>query len=583
MDTLCEKCHSRPACVHIRVIDQDHSAHVMNLCASCAMETLAANGKGGMFFSAPPELVAAVGANLAKFLEEGGLHLPDLIEKLQSANEPEPPHCPTCGATMRQIQDGLRIGCRDCLTFFRNDLRNLLGPQLAEQRRHRQESTAVDFATPEQEQLLVQRQELLDRLEQAVKTEAYENAQEVKLALEALDARRRRILAASPAPQDPEAAPPPDAADGYRRLRRLLQVPVWAPRQATPAAEKPDIVLSSFVHLDRNFADLPLKLDLTADRVRETAPLKDALVDALLQEPLFHSTTHGDVMDLETLTTWEHLAAADAIDRTAGDLSPHRLVLGNQDASAFAQIFAGPAHLRLSLWAAPDQLFASCRHLQAVAQRLARKFAFANDAEFGAAHLDLTMLGSGLRLGLILHLPLLVRENDNSLDALQTFAAQHRLRIQAAEEFDDNPPTGLFQLTTDFGLGDTLNQRCRALLRAATILERRELEARAFFQNHIGLQTSLLDEIGRAAGTLLGAARLAVPEQCHVLSAIWLGAELGIFPDIHHGQIYHAWTSRIFPPPPNAVPPDKDAFEDLEIQAYNATQTRSGFFAAVPQ
>lgn len=105
---LCEKCHQKPATVHMQQIINGAKTE-MHLCQDCSAQ-----------IDAPISIEALFNGLLGSFLsmapEKQSSHVPKVLY--------EP--CPTCGMTYEGFKNGGgKLGCADCYRVFSRELKSI--------------------------------------------------------------------------------------------------------------------------------------------------------------------------------------------------------------------------------------------------------------------------------------------------------------------------------------------------------------------------------------------------------------------------------------------------------------------------
>ncbi|MBR6470335.1 MAG: UvrB/UvrC motif-containing protein [Victivallales bacterium] len=522
---LCEKCHIRPACVHIRAYgpdgQQDH-----NLCLQCAITTMPDQADLSRFLQVLEENSKETGVKLPVPLEEL-----KRLAKLGEAKSSEK-RCPTCGMGLSDLLRQRRLGCRECLSAFREDLRDILREPLAEQRRHKASCSGLPQTSGEPSYAQIRLAELREDLARAVKAEQYERAAQLQQQITAFTQDLTQESPQSLLPLEDtytqlcaEVRALPENSSGAASL-----APVWAPRQMLPDMT---IRLSGVVRYSRNLADFPLP-PYPGATIHEASEPADLLLKFLKADPLFADATLIQPTSenrAESLhLTHCGLAPASFLNRPY----PVYLLL-----SANRRVIARinhEEHLQLEIWGEKGDQLRAIQVIQAFDARLQRRFHLATDAEFGAVTHRVSSLGSGIQIAEFLHLPALCMEDRQN--SLANACHELHLAIQPFFPQKGPHPANIMVLLNEFALGDTLNRRCRQVTRAAAILERHEREARCALQNNEPQRLSLLDRLGRAAGTIKGARLVEADEARHLLSMLWLGHELGVFPQLNWAVLF---------------------------------------------
>jgi protein arginine kinase activator len=165
--SACESCHEREAVVHLTQIVGDQVTTV-HLCGKCAAE------RGIQTEAAVTQ--TPLGAFLAA-MGKGGA-----VAAMPATSEA----CPECGATLQDFRASGRVGCSGCWTTFERPLRDLLRRLHGATRHSGEQYLDAGDGTPETERVR-ERARLREQLRQAIQTEAFELAAQLRDQLRALE------------------------------------------------------------------------------------------------------------------------------------------------------------------------------------------------------------------------------------------------------------------------------------------------------------------------------------------------------------------------------------------------------------
>lgn len=167
---FCEKCNEKEATVHI-VKMTPQGKEQLNLCPECAKQYQAGMGGLSGFPINDSELIKKILSNPAQF----GLKLPRGASR--------GPVCPTCGTSLRQIQQQGFAGCPACYRVFSDVFSRIIAGV--------QRSTVHRGKIPARQRQRVQRQQeisqLRGRIEQLIREEQYEEAAVVRDRIRSLE------------------------------------------------------------------------------------------------------------------------------------------------------------------------------------------------------------------------------------------------------------------------------------------------------------------------------------------------------------------------------------------------------------
>ena len=164
---LCDNCKEREAAIHLQQV-KDNSVTSLHLCHQCAAEKGIETGVGSVKFP------------LSDFLASMGKD-----PMVPGAEEGTDEECEFCGATLKDFRKTGRLGCPRCYDTFETQLRDLLR-RLHGSSHHVGEVYSV-AEHGEKDERQEQVSDLRNRLRQAVDTENFELAAELRDRLRALE------------------------------------------------------------------------------------------------------------------------------------------------------------------------------------------------------------------------------------------------------------------------------------------------------------------------------------------------------------------------------------------------------------
>ncbi len=525
---ICDKCHQRPACVHLRTINPEGKTSTLNLCAACAME----------------ELAGAQGAQdalhaLRMALKETGMKLPDLDKHalLEAAttlgnlipdsdkgqgSSSKPQECPKCKLTLEDFKENFRLRCPECVPAFQSELEEHLHGDLWQGKVPLSER-GVASKNPERQLLLERIHEAEVQLKAAVKDEKYEEAGVLKR--EIADLRKQ----ASEFSEEKAQAALLEAL--YQPLPNAYgDVLPWFPR--TPRRGS-IIRLSSFISYSRNISGYPTHPGGPKER-EKFQELSKRLVEFLISDPLFSG---AQIINPQSCSPEQKmlLVARSWVPETMINLPYNARLVVSPNHKLVAKVNYRE-HLEIVIHEAPGEALKFYPLLQEFDRRLQGHFSFIVSPDYGIfTHLPQT-LGSGFLFGEYLHLPGLTIEGHNS--AISAACSNLQTAFNGAFHDDVVDSCGIYLLYNSNSLGGRLTQKGRKVTTIAKILEKRELDARANLLSHQETRLQLTDRLGRVAGTVKGARLVENAEALFLLSFLWFGKELGVYPNISHKQIF---------------------------------------------
>lgn len=327
----------------------------------------------------------------------------------------------------------------------------------------------------------------------------------------------------------------------------LTPLPTWP---SAPAPEQ-DCVLLTQLTLVRNLADFPFPERCNAD---ERQRVEERVLNALESVNLLSRGEYLPVRDLDPI------AARVLSERR---LAPLELLAAKPPRGIFVEksqdlsvSINSSAHLCIRLLAPGLQLQEAWQRLTTLDDALGSVLDFAWDEKLGFLTSELDLLGTGLKAGLLLHLP--VASQSSELTEHRQSAAQHRLTLEGVrpgQPAEARPPRrgqpatsaeqvrdqslytdidgavtsqagvgagDLYYLANRGTLGESEEEILFHLRHMASELATRERVAREALRDQHGMH--LADRIGRAHGVARGARLLGFAESLVLLSSLRLGA-----------------------------------------------------------
>ena len=161
---LCENCKKNAATTYFKQTVNGKTREVF-LCSECAAKL----GLGDSF------------SNFGNF----GFGLSAMSDLLGSYSAPASAKCPTCGITLNEVSRTGTMGCADCYETFRDYLRRLL-PRISGNKIHNGKVPHAEQKTDGDEILSLKK-----RLEEAIKTENFEEATVLQDKIRELEAKNK--------------------------------------------------------------------------------------------------------------------------------------------------------------------------------------------------------------------------------------------------------------------------------------------------------------------------------------------------------------------------------------------------------
>lgn len=282
-----------------------------------------------------------------------------------------------------------------------------------------------------------------------------------------------------------------------------------------------DVVLSTRVRLARNLKEYPFPNRLDEKGKRE--------VDTRVREAMFSLGGIRDdeyrYIDMETLTPSQAISLAErhaVSPEFASDRTGRALIL-NQDETVSLMI-CEEDHLRLQVVHSGLDLEGAYDTADKLDTALDGKLGFAFDEELGYLTACPTNIGTGMRASVMLHLPALTR--GGQIGRLSATVSKLGLTIRGAYGEGSSPLGDFYQLSNQVTLGISERAAIENLKSITVQVISQERTAREALRGDLEFE----DRVWRAYGTLKNARLLSGKEFVNQLSAIRLGASMGILP-----------------------------------------------------
>lgn len=158
-----------------------------------------------------------------------------------------------------------------------------------------------------------------------------------------------------------------------------------------------------------------------------------------------------------------------------------------------------------------------------IADLIASRVSFDYSDQLGYLTACPSNLGTGLRVSVMLHLPVLTESG--AVERMIAWAARQGFAVRGAYGEGTNATGGFYQLSNQITLGLSEDAIVEKLICAATEVIDQEKKARE--QVRTANEDALFDRIARAAGTLHYARLLSSEEAARCISDVLIGLQMG--------------------------------------------------------
>ena len=282
-------------------------------------------------------------------------------------------------------------------------------------------------------------------------------------------------------------------------------------------------ILSTFISLSRNIDGLQFPATASSNSLESAAELALAALhhdDVRELLPNMFQIKH----ELLTESDRELLVERELLGRTQTDIAPRRVFVCAEDGST-SILMNGEDHLWLHMTAAGSAFRELWDRMSALESALARHLRFAFHPRFGYLTGSSSLVGTGLRITFLIHLPALGLSGRRKkiLERLEDAGL-------AAEPYfpvDGNAAGNLFLISNRTTLGEREEDLGLRMTEFVTAISHEEERTRA---EMLARQRLLfLNACGRAYGLLRNSYLIPTSEALDALSIMKLGADSGVF------------------------------------------------------
>jgi protein arginine kinase len=283
-----------------------------------------------------------------------------------------------------------------------------------------------------------------------------------------------------------------------------------------------DIVMCSRIRLARNLNDFPF--------INRASRLERTEIESVVAGSLIR-VTDADLsfLDVNNLSKLDRLFLVERqlisreLDNAEGPrgvaIAPHEnvsIMINEED------------HLRIQVMLSGLSLQDVWDRINRIDDQLEEKLSYAFSSQLGYLTACPTNVGTGIRVGVMLHLPALVqtKQIDKVFRALQKInLAVRGLYGEGTQAFGD-----FYQISNQQTLGKSEQELIRNLTEVVPQIIEYERKARQQLVNE--RRQHLHDQVSRAYGVLKTAHTISSEETMHLLSSVRMGINLGLIDDL---------------------------------------------------
>ena len=282
-----------------------------------------------------------------------------------------------------------------------------------------------------------------------------------------------------------------------------------------------DIVMCSRIRLARNLADFPFTNRASRGEKGEIESTFKAIID----DPAFELS----YLDVNAMTQLERqfLVERQLISRELATAEgPRGVAIGPRE--NISTMVNEEDHLRIQVMLSGFSLHDIWERINKLDDQLEGQIAYAFSSQLGYLTACPTNVGTGIRVGVMLHLPALVqtKQIDKVFRALQKInLAVRGLYGEGTQAFGD-----FYQISNQQTLGKSEVELIRNLSDVVPQIIQYERTARQALLNE--RRQHLHDQVSRAYGVLKTAQTISSEETMHLLSSVRMGINLGLIDDL---------------------------------------------------
>ena len=277
-----------------------------------------------------------------------------------------------------------------------------------------------------------------------------------------------------------------------------------------------DVVISTSIHLARNIKQFPFPAGLSMqDKLKVNSIIKNATEEL--------NSYSFNFYEMKTLSQAEVVSLAERhlVSPEFASSSDGRALLLTED-EAVSVMLNEEDHIRLQVMYAGFALDEAYRTADEIDNRLSEKLQFAFDDRLGYLTQDPTVLGTGMKASVVLHLPALV--SSSQITKLITTVSKLGLSLRGSYGEGAAAKGDLFRLSNTITLGISEKAAIENLKSIALQIAAQERVARdEFFKEPV-----MEDRVFRAYGVLKYARMIDTSEFMDLISLVRLGAVKGI-------------------------------------------------------
>ena len=282
-----------------------------------------------------------------------------------------------------------------------------------------------------------------------------------------------------------------------------------------------DIVMSSRIRLARNLADFPF--------INKASRNERAEIEATVRSAIVAAAPELTYLDVKALNPIDRqlLFERQLISRDHANAEGSRGVAIGQEENVSIMVNEED-HLRIQVMHSGLSLPDVWERINALDDRLEEHLTYAFSPQLGYLTACPTNVGTGIRVGVMLHLAALVQTKDIE----KVFRALHKINLAVRGLFGEGSQAfgDFYQISNQQTLGKSETELIRQLSDVIPQIIQYERVARQKLLNE--RRQHLHDQVSRAYGVLKTAHTISSEETMFLLSSVRMGINLGLIDDL---------------------------------------------------
>jgi protein arginine kinase len=282
-----------------------------------------------------------------------------------------------------------------------------------------------------------------------------------------------------------------------------------------------DIVMCSRIRLARNLADFPFSGRASKGEKADVERAVRTTIDRAGLRLTYYSLMDVDQLDRQMLVERQLISR----ELAAGD-GPRGVAIGHEENASI--MVNEEDHLRIQVMHSGFSLGDVWERINRLDDDLEERLGYAFSPQLGYLTACPTNVGTGIRVGVLLHLPALVHTKQIE----KVFRALHKINLTVRGLYGEGTQADgdFYQISNQQTLGKSERELIRNLSEVVPQILSYERQARKEMINQ--RRQVLHDQVSRAYGLLKTAQTISSSETMLLLSSVRLGINLGLIDDL---------------------------------------------------